>query len=223
MQQFVRSIDIKDAFKMKIELLQNEFSRKKDLLEANVLAKETEIKELEQIGSVERDVISIAFAKGNLSILSGILAIIFMGIYSYANADGIIHPEQVIFDLFFFGIIIYGFIQRKKGKVIQVELERKMLTVSNQITKLRVEIKDINEKIRLENLKLHEDISRQEDIFQQHMLNQQDLLDQEAKAINHLENPTISATKECPMCAESIKAKAKVCRYCSYKFVDVYS
>ena len=28
----------------------------------------------------------------------------------------------------------------------------------------------------------------------------------------------LDETKECPMCAESVKIKAKICRFCGYKF-----
>lgn len=66
--------------------------------------------------------------------------------------------------------------------------------------------------------KYQSEMNKQKDIFQQHMLNQQELIEQEVLIIQHTAATTSDDSKECPQCAEIVKAKAKLCRFCNYKF-----
>ncbi len=57
--------------------------------------------------------------------------------------------------------------------------------------------------------------------YEQHMMNQQDLIEQEVSAIRQSDpatEPVIDDTKECPQCAETVKARARICRFCHYQF-----
>lgn len=55
--------------------------------------------------------------------------------------------------------------------------------------------------------------------YEQHMLNQQELITSEVESLRQYNNSGYD-TKECPQCAEIVKAKAKICRFCNYKFEE---
>jgi len=72
---------------------------------------------------------------------------------------------------------------------------------------------------------LEADVAQAKDRKRKLLLQRSAAIEQE---IDATEGPTghqspsapASNDKECPMCAETVKAKAKICRFCRYEFVD---
>lgn len=82
----------------------------------------------------------------------------------------------------------------KKDNDTEVELLKKINEVSNKLNKVKREKRDMV-------LQYETEIKHKQD---------EDIITENFKAEPDL--------KECPMCAEMIKAKAKLCRYCGHKF-----
>lgn len=100
----------------------------------------------------------------------------------------------------------------KQAKQRQQEAEEKRKILRKEIDDLRDEI--VGEHKQYETL-----INETKRNYEQHMLNQQELINSEVESLRQYNNSS-NDTKECPQCAEIVKARAKICRFCNYKFEE---
>lgn len=200
MQNIIRTIDTAEAFRIKIKLLQDELAEKK-----------SELRKLEDVGV-------FTSAGGGLVKFFGAIAYVLCALTVFvlittSQSSFNTAEENVLIGFLAVLFFITGFLIRRKGKKLVKDAEDKRIVAEGKKQKLLVEIE-----------KLETEIKRQESIIQDHMLNQHELLDLEIKAISQLSHHQGTQldfdTKECPMCAEAVKAKAKICRFCNYKFAD---
>lgn len=201
MQNIIRTIDTAEAFKINIKLLQDELAKKK-----------SELRKLEDVGvftSAGGGLIKFFGAIAYVLCALTVFVLITTSQFSFNTSE-----ENVLIG-FFFAVLFFvtGFLLRRKGKKLVKDAEDKRKIAGGRKQKLLVEIE-----------KLETEIKKQESIIQDHMLNQHELLDLEIKAISklspHQGTQLDFDTKECPMCAEAVKEKAKICRFCNYKFAD---
>ncbi|EST55703.1 hypothetical protein T458_07200 [Brevibacillus panacihumi W25] len=199
MQNIVRTIDTTEAFRLKMQQL-----------EAELQKREKELARLEDTGlltsasgSFQNFLGTIAYTVGVLVVATCILAA--MNIKEDAGA-------YIIMAIFFGGICFYGGYRWKNGaREKHREAEEKRRSVEQRKVQVQKEIEDLRAEIK-----------QQQDFINRHMLNQQELLNQEIMAIQNASQTTKSSidseTKECPQCAEFIKVKARICRYCNFMF-----
>ncbi|WP_159887557.1 zinc ribbon domain-containing protein [Paenibacillus puerhi] len=217
MQQFIRTVNTTDAFKMKMEQLEREYHLKLQQIDKELAALDTELDRNavkgvggELGGGFLRFISWIAF------ILGTIASFVVLLVLSEGIDDMPLFLIMVAFSLLMF---VLGGIWRSKGTGMLIRATAKqdaaeaiIQQLEAEIAKLRVTRKQLEEHHQAEMLE-------QKDIFQQHMLNQQELIQHEVETIQRTSGE-IQDTKECPQCAETIKVKAKICRFCSYQFGD---
>lgn len=199
MQNIVRTIDTTEAFRLKMQQLETELQKR-----------EKELARLEDTGlltsasgSFQNFLGTIAYTVGVLVVATCILAA--MNIKEDAGA-------YIIMAIFFGGICFYGGYRWKNGsREKHREAEEKRRSVEQRKVQVQKEIEDLRAEIK-----------QQQEFINRHMLNQQELLNQEIMAIQNTSQTTTTSiesdTKECPQCAEIIKVKARICRYCNFKF-----
>ncbi|MFD2370911.1 zinc ribbon domain-containing protein [Brevibacillus sp. GCM10020057] len=217
MQQFVRTINTSDAFKMKLEQLEREYRIKLESINNDIRLKEQELDRYRKVG------IGGELGGGFLLLLSWIGFIIG----SLATMIGIMMAsEESRSDVLAVGMImcvvgvfciILGAIFRVKGLSIrrtamekQKEAAKHCEAIESELAKLREELKHLENYYQAE-------MSHQRQLYERHMLNQQELIEQEVSAIQH-HSASTADMKECPKCAEIVKARAKICRFCGHEF-----
>ncbi|MBT4034194.1 MAG: hypothetical protein HOB84_01775 [Candidatus Marinimicrobia bacterium] len=149
---------------------------------------------------VEKTKISAKKGGQLLRIISGIIAgLVGVILFVVGAASDLVF--LLVFGMFFtvFGIFIYfmGDSGEKHAERIQ-EINLRTIEIANEIedrkTKKKALLEAEEEKIKLEN--------------------QASGLEPQSVAIEE----SLSAEKVCPMCAETVKAAAKICRYCRHEF-----
>lgn len=156
------------------------------------------------------------FFGGFCLILAVVLLIVAINFYSTYKETAILIP----FGIFIVINLLFGIRSLSKVKPLteqaedmKLKSEQKRHRLKSEIDELGVEINNLTDSIKLRKIQVEEI----RDKYMKHMVNQQDLLDKEISAIHPMPS-TENDTKECPQCAETIKAKAKVCRFCNYRF-----
>lgn len=198
MQNIVRTIDTTEAFRLKMQQLETELQKREKelskLVDTGMLTSAS--------GSFQNFIGTIAYTA------SFFIVVICLFTAMVADRDGGVY---VYFAVFFGGICFYFGRRWKRGAREKLrEAEEKRRSVEQRKAQVQKEIED-----------LRYEINQQQEFINKHMLNQQELLDQEIIAIQNASQMTSTDgndTKECPQCAEIIKAKAKICRYCNFKF-----
>ncbi|MGG1660915.1 zinc ribbon domain-containing protein [Brevibacillus sp. NRS-1366] len=198
MQNIVRTIDTTEAFRLKVQQLETELQKR-----------EKELVRLEDTGMLTSASGSFQNFIGTLAYTASFFVIVIcLFTAMVANRDGGVY---IYFAVFFGGICFYFGRRWKKGsREKHREAEEKRRSVEERKVQVREEIENLRTEIK-----------QQQDFINKHMLNQQELLNQEIKAIQNasqMSDAVGSDTKECPQCAEIIKAKARICRYCNFKF-----
>lgn len=208
MQQFVRTINTSDAFKMKLEQLEREYRIKLESINKDIRLKEQELDRYRNVGIGGE--LGSGFIIGSLACLIGIMM-----------ATGNSRSDVLLFGMIFCVVgvfcMILGAIFRGKGLSIrrtamekQMEAERHCAAIESELVKLRDELKHLEDYYQAE-------MSHQRQLYERHMLNQQELIEQEVSAIQQ-HSVSAADTKECPKCAELVKARAKICRFCGHGF-----
>jgi len=138
------------------------------------------------------------------SVISWLLVGLFVMVIIYSsstnedNSTGIL----VLLILFFFGGIIFNSAkyQYKVDNDTVAELEKMIDEISEKLEQAKTEKRDMV-------LQFEKEIK----------------INQSKETITEDYNYEENDTKECPMCAEFVKFKAKICRYCGYKFEETNS
>ncbi|MBR8661781.1 hypothetical protein KDN35_19360 [Brevibacillus sp. NL20B1] len=217
MQQFVRTINTSDAFKMKLEQLEREYRIKLESINNDIRLKEQELDRYRSVG------IGGELGGGFLILLSwvgfiiGSLAALIGIMMATEESKSDVLAVGMIMCLVGVFCIILGAIFRGKGLSIrrtamekQKEAAKHCEAIESELAKLREELKHLEDYYQAE-------MSHQRQLYERHMLNQQELIEQEVSAIQH-HSASTADTKECPKCAELVKARAKICRFCGHEF-----
>ncbi|ELK41463.1 hypothetical protein P4U99_23415 [Brevibacillus agri] len=198
MQNIVRTIDTTEAFKMKMQQLETELQKR-----------ETELSKLEETGVLTSASGSFLNFIGTLAYTACFLIVVICLLAAMSTKEDA--GVYIYLAVFFGGICFYfGYRWKKGAQEKNREAEEKRQSVEQR----KIQVRDEIERLRTE-------IKEQQDFINRHMLNQQELLNQEIKAIQNasqINGADESETKECPQCAEIIKAKARVCRFCNFRF-----
>ncbi|WP_284645707.1 zinc ribbon domain-containing protein [Paenibacillus silviterrae] len=205
-----------EAFRMKMDQLQLEYERKIEPLNSKIEALRTEIKSLNNVGvgaGLGGGV--VRFIGTGISVIFGILFIICIIMLFVEPPNGDSEAFLIVGGVLV--VLIIGLSVRHRGVSIINKAEARAAEAENKQAQLKAEVIELEKLIQEHHDKLQEELTVQETIYQQHMLNQQQLIEQEVHTINQSAAAT-DDNKECPQCAETIKAKAKICRFCNYKF-----
>lgn len=160
----------------------------------------------------------IAFILGAVALIICIVGFIGDG------ASATVHEFLPVFvGMLLFGILMFvlGGVWRSKGMRMLRRAYAKQEAAEAIVNQLKAEIAELREHRCQLEAHYQTEMQKQKNIFQQHMLNQQELIEQEVTAIQEvkfLSAATSDGTKECPQCAEVVKAKARICRFCNYQF-----
>jgi len=217
LQQFVRTINTSDAFKMKLEQLEREYRIKLESINNDIRLKEQELNRYRNVG------IGGEMGGGFLLLLSwaGFIAGVLACLIGFMMATEDSRSDVKLFGMIFCVVgvfcMILGIFFRRKGLSIrrtamekQKEAARHCEAIESELAKLREELKRLEDYYQAE-------MSHQRQLYERHMLNQQELIEQEVSAIQQ-HSVSTADTKECPKCAELVKARAKICRFCGHEF-----
>jgi hypothetical protein len=209
MDKFVRTINSSDAYRARMAQLQNEFDRKNK--EKRSLSTYVEMGKSggRVVGGAVLERIAGLFY---LIMIIAIIVIVISAIYAYStdNTNG-------MFESISPGILVM-LITMILGRFFKEKAERLFKKAQDSYDEMMKKIDKYNEEL----CAIEDEMANQKAIFEQHMFNQQEIINQEVIAqYTNQTSSEMNDTKECPRCAESIKAKAKVCRYCNYKLEDI--
>jgi hypothetical protein len=165
-----------------------------ELLEKRLQEKENELAEYSTVGIGN---VATSFSYASIGVFFGIAGFISMLVFLYFTFA---KDSFNIISLFIIVICIFLVMHfNNKSQSNEEEYINKNRYVDPLRKQLEYEINEIITKIH-----------KHESLLEQLVIKQETLE-------NHVE---ITETKECPQCAEIIKSKAKICRYCNYQFIN---
>ncbi|WHH57183.1 zinc ribbon domain-containing protein [Petroclostridium sp. X23] len=222
MQEFIRTVDTIEAFKFKISVMENELKNCNDKLEDKTKYLNNTVKEYESIKySGNNEELSAKTYKlfGRLCLFGSVVC--FLSLWVVYRNMGFL-PEIIPLTAAMLGLLFLSIKCKKKSTYLfgvaqteRLEAEERRRKLSSHIQKLTREINELKATI----FQKEQDMNVEKEKYFTHMTNQQELLEKEVHAISNYSNEA-KDTKECPQCAETVKAKAKICRFCNYKFEE---
>jgi predicted RNA-binding Zn-ribbon protein involved in translation (DUF1610 family) len=216
MQQFVRTVNTTEAFKMKLEHLEREYKIKLQSIKDEIEQKERELGKLEAAGVGGQLGGGFLRFLGWVGIIAAALACV-MGIALWKEESAL----AVLFFTFMVIVLIVGIVMLAKGSAIKNEALRKQDEAQRLRKPIEMELERLRAELRSIEQYYQDEMIKQKLLYEQHMLNQQELIEQEVSAIRNTDRDTDTATensKECPQCAETVKLRAKICRFCGHHF-----
>jgi hypothetical protein len=221
MQPFVRTVNTTDAFRIKLEHLEREYKIKLQSIKEEIAQQETERNRLEMAGVGGQWRGGFLRLIGWLGTLIGVLAAVLGGAVLVSESPGERAYAILIFT-FALILLVLGVIFIAKGSAIQKEESRKQEEALIRQNAVETELERLREELRGMEQYYQDEMIKQKLLYERHMLNQQELIEQEVAAIKQTEPFADAAAewKECPQCAETVKLKAKICRFCGYSFAE---
>jgi len=216
MQQFVRTVNTTEAFKLKLEHLEREYKIRLQSIKEEISLKEAELSKYSLVG------VGGQLGGGLLKFIAWLVMIV--GVLLLVVAVGVaIEKEPFAIMLFAFAIvaIMFAAAMFAKSSAIRREAEEKQEEVQQISEDIEMELEQLRKELRTMEHYYHDEMIKQKLVYEQHMLNQQDLIEQEVSVLRQSGPNTATVaddSKECPQCAEMVKARAKICRFCNYNF-----
>jgi Skp family chaperone for outer membrane proteins len=201
MQTITRTLSTTDSHDLKIKMIKQNAESQIQTMMHEIAAIEAENKKLS----------ALLLGKGGLTaivkkLLFVVLAIaVIISIAMYQDDSLIMATKNLSYGITAIILFIYIVARVKYRKIMneRYEMEEKINKNQSKLKTLRYKIDQIEEQ-------KNRDISNEKSIYDAHMENEINLLKQEMTNA-----PTDNADMmECPRCAEPIKKKAKICRYC---------
>lgn len=205
MQQYSRTIFTTDAFKIKKNSIEQEYKYKEDMIQREIENTEEKIRKLKDsnigAGCLTHMIRRLFF------LIAGIMTLFSIGLT--VDGDG----ESIVLSVYGFTALFWVFY------ILMFIKYRRVMNAANErlaeIEKLTRNVKSMEYKADSLQKNYERSKKQVENDYHAHMQNQVDMLDSDLEG-NILLNIKM---KECPRCAEMIKEKAKVCRFCNYELV----
>ncbi|WP_230192606.1 zinc ribbon domain-containing protein [Paenibacillus sp. CECT 9249] len=216
LQKFVRTVNTSDAFKMKLDHLEREYKIKMQSIKEEIAQKESELSKYNMTG------VGGQLGGGFLRVIGWAVVIfsllVFLMGFTLVRTDG-----SVAMVILFIAVVILiiGIVLIAKGASIRNTALSRQQEVQELSHSLETELEQLRDEMQNMEQYYQDEMVKQKLWYEQHMLNQQELLEQEVSAIRQADPATaniVDDTKECPQCAETVKAKARICRFCHYEF-----
>ncbi|GGG06948.1 zinc ribbon domain-containing protein [Paenibacillus aceti] len=221
MQQFIRTINTSDAFKIKMEQLEKDLKLKTEPMKAKLKSLEKEYEQCKAVALGTEVGGGLLGFFGSLARVVGTLIFFFSVITGLVDEEALNHFLAAVVGVAILGIVVFlfGLKWKSKAKAMLRQARQRQQEAEVRKNALKEEIDALRDEIIREHKHYEALIDETKSNYEQHMLNQQELITSEVESLKQYNNSG-NDTKECPQCAEIVKARAKICRFCNYKFEE---
>lgn len=220
-QQFIRTINTSDAFKMKMDQFEKDLKLKTGPMKAKLKGLEKEYEQYKAVALGSEVGGGLLSFFGSLAKAVGTLVFFFSVISGLVDEEALRDFLPAVVGVAVLGIVIFlfGLGWKRKAKAMIKQAKQRQQEAEVKKNSLRAEIDALRDEIIREHNQYESLIDETKRNYEQHMLNQQELITSEVETLKQYNNSN-DDTKECPQCAEVVKAKAKICRFCNHKFEE---